>query len=186
MSGRGYDTRGIVAVDVTPDVATWVAHLPWGGTMPRAGDLPPVPLPTGIYTIRWDEVVGYYHPTNAPAIAAVETGVTTSVEGRYTLLTLNSDGDGMFDWQEFVAGTDHTNANSFLAITNVCALPAGRVQLGWPSTPDRVYAVFWASNLLENLQEAAAGITSTPPANTYVTTNRAPASAYRVKVTSPQ
>jgi hypothetical protein len=40
------------------------------------------------------------------------------------------DGDGPDNWHEFVADTDPTNANSFLAITAIEALTNG-VYVGW-------------------------------------------------------
>jgi hypothetical protein len=60
------------------------------------------------------------------------------------------DADGLNNLEEYVAGTDPTNAASFFAITNTTKIASGFV-LDWsPSTEDRVYSVLWSDALSES------------------------------------
>jgi formylglycine-generating enzyme required for sulfatase activity len=57
------------------------------------------------------------------------------------------DGDGHAAWQEYIAGTQPTNSQSVLRITNSAQQTQGRL-LRWPAATNRVYAVSWSSNLI--------------------------------------
>lgn len=62
--------------------------------------------------------------------------------------TSDTDEDGHKAWQEFIAGTDPTNALSVLKITAVSNSPGGSV-IFWPVVTGRTYSVFGGTNLLE-------------------------------------
>ena len=51
------------------------------------------------------------------------------------------DGDGRSNLQEYIAGTDPTNAASSLRITEISFYPNGEVALGWSSVTNRFYTV---------------------------------------------
>jgi hypothetical protein len=59
----------------------------------------------------------------------------------------DTDGDGMNNWQEWIAGTNPTNPFSLLKLTSVTNAPAG-FGLIWQSVPNRTYYVQRATNLL--------------------------------------
>lgn len=59
---------------------------------------------------------------------------------------VDTDGDGMPDWAEYVAGTDPTNPSSFLSITHVSPTPTGP-SLTWTSVTNRAYYLQRASRL---------------------------------------
>ena len=60
------------------------------------------------------------------------------------------DGDGMTDWEEWVAGTDPTNETSQLAIESVRSDAAGRFALSWSSATGKTYFVLGATNMQES------------------------------------
>ncbi|MBN2703416.1 MAG: hypothetical protein JXR23_04310, partial [Pontiellaceae bacterium] len=61
----------------------------------------------------------------------------------------DADGDGVHNLAEYVAGTDPTSAESFLALYDVELLPDGRLVLRWESVSGRMYSVYWTSSLAE-------------------------------------
>jgi hypothetical protein len=102
---------------------------------------------------------------------------------------LDSDGDGLNNWQEYLAGTNPTNASSVFKITGGQALPGGQFVLSWLSVSNRLYDVMRGTSL-----DAGAGafvpvpgatnLAGTPPQNTY-TDSVSPASTgafYRLTV----
>jgi hypothetical protein len=60
----------------------------------------------------------------------------------------DADLDRMFNWQEWVAGTDPTNDMSLLSITNVWEVGTDDIYLVWDSVTGRTYAVQWCSNIV--------------------------------------
>ncbi len=63
----------------------------------------------------------------------------TGQDADQTQATDDADGDGLNNYGEYVAGSDPTNSASFLHIESI-ALQTG-VQVAWPSTSNRFYAV---------------------------------------------
>lgn len=64
------------------------------------------------------------------------------------LSQVDSDGDGMLNWQEWVAGTNPTNAASLLSITNVVMTADGTMPLIFTSVTGKSYQVWQISDLL--------------------------------------
>jgi hypothetical protein len=70
-----------------------------------------------------------------------------SVSTNRTRLT-DTDGDGMSDYAEFIAGTDPTNALSNLRIIRSYA-SNGVMTAQWSAVPGRIYQVQTSTNLLD-------------------------------------
>lgn len=126
--------------------------------------------PPGPYTVQFSDVSFYQTPpdqsltlTNAGTIAFTGNYVSLDINGNSTAdswerhyfgsATTNrtqftdSDGDGMSDYAEFMAGTNPTNAASKLIFLGVEALSNRLVQLEWAAIPGRLYQVQTASSL---------------------------------------
>jgi hypothetical protein len=96
-----------------------------------------------------------------------EDGIPDSLEGNTTPFIVgvddrlvDSDGDGMSNAAEFIAGTDPRNSNSRLVL-QVTGLETGQlVLLSWPSATGRVYGV-QVSQDLSRWDEATNGIQGT-------------------------
>jgi len=94
---------------------------------------------------------------------------------------LDSDGDGMNNWQEYLAGTNPTNANSVFKISSAQVTPGGQFVLRWLSVSNRLYDVMRGTNLASGAAAflplpGATNLTGTPPQNTW-TGSVSPASA---------
>jgi hypothetical protein len=65
---------------------------------------------------------------------------------------LDTDGDGMLTWQEFIAGTDPTRADSVFCSVSV-AKADGSFEVMWLGSPDGAHTPYWmyrSTNLLES------------------------------------
>jgi len=63
----------------------------------------------------------------------------------------DSDGDGMTDWQEYIAGTSATDPYDCLAILECTVSEAGKgAVIGWNSVAGRWYTVYMSTSLLGN------------------------------------
>lgn len=89
---------------------------------------------------------------------------------------IDSDGDGRFDWQEYIAGTIATNSASFFTV----AL-SNATQLVWTPVPGREYGVATAAALDAQMHTLTNGLT----AGTFRISATNPAAFYRVEVTLP-
>jgi len=93
----------------------------------------------------------------------------------------DSDGDGMSNREEFVAGTDPENRDSSLRITSIDKTAEGIV-LRWFSVQARNYRVNGSRNL-NSIQDESANIPSTPPVNVYTDhVEKAESLMYRIGV----
>jgi hypothetical protein len=125
--------------------------------------------PPGQYVVQFGDVAFYYTPpaqtnTLSSSNALVFTGTYTfpdvnsngmsdlyeqyyfgTVSTNRTRLT-DTDGDGMSDYAEFIAGTDPTNAASNLRIIRSFA-SNGVMTAQWSAVPGRIYEVQTSTNL---------------------------------------
>jgi hypothetical protein len=128
----------------------------------------------GQYTVTFGDVA--YHETPPPQTNTLTAGGTITFSGNYTFADVNSneipdaweqenfgsvspnhppatdtDGDGLGDYAEFVAGTSPTNNTSALELTPSLGIPpaAGQnsLNLQWLSTPGHGYRVLGSDNL---------------------------------------
>ena len=184
LMGQGYAESGGISVNVSPEHATWTAITSWGDAMSYSGDVSFAAIPIGTYTIQWDVVEGYYAPTNAPVTAVVAVDSTQQVVGAYLPLGLDSDGDGMPDWQEYVAGTDPSSGTSRFVISSADLGGADNTNyvIAWPSVSNRYYAIFQTTSLLMDFDPLVTNISATPPLNVHTASLLNASHFYRITV----
>jgi hypothetical protein len=125
--------------------------------------------PPGPYIVQFSEVFSYQTPLDQSNTLA--TAGTLTFAGNYTFLDTNhngisdaweryyfgsastnrtqftdSDGDGMSDYAEFIAGTNPTNAASKLIFLSVTGQSNRFVQLQWAVIPGRIYQLQTLTN----------------------------------------
>ncbi|MEI9863319.1 MAG: hypothetical protein WDN00_01925 [Limisphaerales bacterium] len=139
-------------------------------------------LPPGQYRVKFSDVTFYQTPAgqtntvsangtvnftgNYVFIDANHNGISDSWENYYfgsagndRTQTTDSDGDGMPDYAEFIAGTNPTNAASKLIFVSAAVQTNRFVQLKWAAIPGRLYQLESSTNLntwtpLTSLQQA--------------------------------
>ena len=96
----------------------------------------------------------------------------------------DTDGDGLPNWAEYIAGTDPTNRGSSLAITSMPQPGGTNVVFAWPSVDGKVYDVMRTANLMDSWSVITSNIPATPPDNVY--TDSVPAATqgmyYKIRV----
>ncbi|OQA26438.1 MAG: Carbohydrate binding module (family 6) [Verrucomicrobia bacterium ADurb.Bin345] len=96
----------------------------------------------------------------------------------------DTDLDGSTDGDEWLAGTDALDPDSFFQCLEISALnfPMSGKILRWPSATGRIYAVHFASNLLHaGFVPLSGSILATPPENAWTdTVNQADCIFYRI------
>ena len=120
--------------------------------------------PPGPYTVQFSDVAFYQTPPNQSD--TLTNGGTVTFTGNYGFIDANqngisdswekfyfgssttnrtqytdTDGDGMSDYAEFIAGTNPTNAASRLFFLGATLLTNKLVQLEWAAIPGRLYQV---------------------------------------------
>jgi hypothetical protein len=77
---------------------------------------------------------------NGTPISWLESyGLTIADDG------LDNDGDGLLTWEEYIAGLNPTNADSFALSGDIGATSN---TFSWDAVSGRVYNIYWASNLV--------------------------------------
>jgi hypothetical protein len=112
-----------------------------------------------------------------------------AMNGDYEAAALaDSDGDGMANWQEYVAGTDPTNGASVLQLTAVNPVDGTNgFVLDWNSASGRFYSVWCSTNLLiSNFTALASGLPATPTINVWTDSASSSLTSrfYRIVVTT--
>jgi len=146
-------------------------------------------LPSGTYDVSALHALGAgsltvagfaADPANTPFWWLAQYGLTNFEADAVA----DADRDGLLTWQEYIAGTNPTNAASNLRITGGSATSQGTV-IRWSSASNKIYNLSQSTNLTEAFA-AIAGATNlpaTPPENVY--TNPVPngaATFYRISV----
>jgi hypothetical protein len=94
---------------------------------------------------------------------------------------LHDDGDDMPAWQEYLAGTDPTNADSVLAVTNITVSGAG-VRVDWKGGSEVTqYLETRASLATGEWTAIRTNAPSTPTATNYTHSSSNPAGFYRIR-----
>jgi hypothetical protein len=90
-----------------------------------------------------------------------------------------TDDDAFNNWQEYIAGTDPTDATSYFCVTNCCSEADGFL-VEWESVSGRVYSVSYASSLTNEFQTLESDIAY--PKSSYTDTHVMTQGFYRVEV----
>lgn len=107
------------------------------------------------------------------------SGATTNAD---SCAIVDGDGDGMNNWQEYVAGTDPTNPASRLTIMNAGNTVIGDQVLVWPGVTDRIYSIERSTNLIESgFELIISNLPGMQPVNVYTDSFSAIRVFYRVK-----
>lgn len=98
---------------------------------------------------------------------------------------LDSDGDGVPNWAEQIAGTNPFDANSvFKASTDIQPAPGGGLIIKWSSVAGKIYSIHRTTNLGQSFTTLAANVPATAPLNQYTdsTATNAGPYFYRIQV----
>jgi len=160
--------------------------------------------PPGQYSIRFSDVPFYQTPPPQTNFLTSSRALTFS--GNYTFTDANhngisdaweqyyfgsvstnwtpqtdSDGDGMTDYAEFIAGTNPTNAASKLIFLSVTVQTNNAIQLEWAAIPGRVYQVE-SSTDLDSWTPMSAWLRASASPMSYTATNDLRSRLFRVEV----
>jgi hypothetical protein len=161
---------------INPDAPAWSlsGEVPWGPYLYEVAD--PGAAAGGTYTWRIVEVensgrenvYGPYTVTVDGAAADFDAWAAgVAWDGAAAGRDDDPDGDGLTNFEEFLAGTDPLSAESVLRITALRAVPDG-LEIRWPSAAGRVYAVEYARDLGGNWLPVSPNEAATPDENRFV------------------
>ncbi|HUZ08381.1 MAG TPA: choice-of-anchor J domain-containing protein, partial [Candidatus Paceibacterota bacterium] len=179
---------GLVPVqsDVTPSVT--ISNLPAGQYVAQFSDVPFYQTPlTQTNTLAAGGTI--YFNGNYAFLDANNNGISDAWEQYYFgSVTTNrtqqtdSDGDGMSDYAEFIAGTDPTNPASRFYFTGE-TVQSNLVQMQWTVVTNRLYQLSVSTNLQAWLPATGwLQASNTPTMSFTVTNTRSGSRFYRVQV----
>jgi len=94
------------------------------------------------------------------------------------------DGDGLCNRDEWVAGTDPTDASSVLAVCSLIPVADSTITIRWHSVSGKHYSILKTGDLMDGFDEVeAANIPANPPENSYsINVGQAKCDFYRIVV----
>ena len=96
---------------------------------------------------------------------------------------IDSDNDGLKNWQEYVAGTDPIDKASLLALEGMkVETGANGFVLRWPSKGGKVYQILRTDNLVNGFSVVYSDISATPPMNTFTDTGTTTTGPYFYRI----
>jgi subtilisin family serine protease len=169
ITGVSAGSGGTITITKNLGQGTWALN----GPLSQTGSAPSTTIsnaPPGPYTIQFSDVAFYQTPLDQSNTLATAGSLTFA--GNYSFLDANhngisdawekyyfgsvaasrtqltdSDGDGMSDYAEFIAGTNPTNPASKLVLLSATLQTNKHFQLQWAAIPGRLYQVEASSSL---------------------------------------
>lgn len=140
---------------------------------------------SGSPTLSSSNSIGSIAPLGTSLSWLLEYGLTNDAFNIEELM--DTDGDGVPNWQEYIADTDPTNRNSYFHIVAVSGSPSWEVF--FVSSPARLYSLEYSTNLVfSNAWSGVggqSGITGAAGTTMLDDTNRSGALFYRVRAQVP-
>jgi hypothetical protein len=93
------------------------------------------------------------------------------------------DGDGATNFEEYVAGSDPLDGTSLFALGEHIA--DNTVQLSWSAASNRIYDVYWSTNLIAGFQLLETGIAWPQAVYTHIPDPNKHAGFYKIQVRKP-
>lgn len=94
----------------------------------------------------------------------------TDGDGHLDITDDDDDNDGMFDWEEFVAGTDPTDPDSRFVLNFVNNTAQGD-EIKWVSVENKLYTIWVSTNAQAGFRFLTSGVIGTGPTTSYLNTN---------------
>jgi hypothetical protein len=96
---------------------------------------------------------------------------------------LDSDGDGVPNWAEQMAGTNPFDANSvFKASTDIQPAPGGGLMIKWSSVTGKTYSIHRTTSLGQGFAVLSANLSATAPQNQYTDSTATGAGPYFYRI----
>ena len=85
-----------------------------------------------------------------------------------SLINTDTSGNGMTDWEAWIAGTDPLDSNSLFELRNTIGEGGEtNIVLTWLSVSGRLYSVMASSNIVKSMVAVDTNILATPPQNSW-------------------
>lgn len=174
-------------------VANATGYQIWRSTANNSGTATRISPASGVASPPYDDMTAipgtiYYYWAKATNWGGV-SGFSVSDSGYAIDTLLDTDGDGMSDWAENIAGTNPDNSQMYFRVmfpaTSALYQMESGVVLQWQSASNRLYRVDRSTNLEYGFNQIiATNIPATPPLNTHTdhTANGANPAFYKVGV----
>ena len=152
----------------------------WSGSIAASG--------TRDVTITFAPMADRSYSGSASVNSDAQQGTSTrGVSGTGTIThSLDSDGDGVCDAHEAIAGTEKNNKDSYFHIAEVTQAAGGGAELRWASCAGRKYNVLICTDLTAGFSVLAPGLDADPPENTYTDPVARPTAFYLIEVYLPE
>ncbi len=196
------DTDGISGERITLDGSASrdsdgsIVSYRWllGSELIASGEQVELIVADGVYTFTLqvtDDAGGIASDTVTVSVSAAidsdNDGMPDSYEKMYNLdedaddSELDSDGDGVSNYDEFITGTNPRDPSSRFLVEITGEASGVSIPLKWTSADGRSYAVMVSSNMVD-WTAAETNITATSPENSYDLKLTEPAESYFIKV----
>ncbi|HMP96037.1 MAG TPA: PKD domain-containing protein [Kiritimatiellia bacterium] len=174
--GEGNTFGGMIGISAGDTSRYTVVAGRNAGSRDRGDDVtfrPALPWPDGLHLVEAGRIEGHLQEAGLHVLsllvrdAAGQTRYAEPVLQVFASDTTDTDGDGMSDYHEWLAGTDPHNPDSCLLMAATTSLPGEAPALTWSSQSGRRYQVWRTTSLSEPFLPVSDWMPATPPRNAY-------------------